>query len=125
MPIQKNLSAIKDLLQQQKNVLFFSNTSGNSRNTLHKKLNRFGIQVPITSVYSASYLTALYSKKYLKKPYVITAEGTVEELNAQQVNFLLSSIHDHEDASLPLKLDQDVDSIVTTFHLLLLKGRWV
>lgn len=81
-PIQKGIDAVNGLLQSGRNVYFLTNNSTKSKVAYHTRLAQFGIQVPISKVYSSSYLAALYCHKQLqvKKAYVVGMQGIVDEL---------------------------------------------
>lgn len=81
--LQNSLKSIQCLQDLGKNVIFCPNSSSRSRETFRQKLEKFGINCEINKIFTPSYITAEFLKRYhpeIKKVFVIGKQGMFDEL---------------------------------------------
>lgn len=81
--LDNSLESLRCLQDLGKNVIFFPNSTSRSRKTFREKLEHFGIFCDINNIFTPSYITAEYLKRYhpdIKKVFMIGKAGMLEEL---------------------------------------------
>jgi phosphoglycolate/pyridoxal phosphate phosphatase family enzyme len=98
--LQGSLESIKSLESLGKNIIFYPNSTSRSRETFQRKLEKLGIFADISRIFTPSFITAQYLKKYhpeIKKVFVIGKSGMIDELRLAGLE--IAEIGDFEEHS--------------------------
>ena len=93
----ESLTALQSL---GKNILFYPNSSTRSRENFKQKLANFGIKTETEKIFTPSFITAEYLKRYhpeISKAYVVGKEGIKQELQLAGVSIV--EVNDFEEHS--------------------------
>ncbi|KAI1303629.1 Glycerol-3-phosphate phosphatase [Halotydeus destructor] len=104
---------VKRLRSMGKKIVFATNNSSKSRQSVLSKLNRLGFEATIEEVVGSSYLVAVYLKhvcKFEGRVYIFGNEGIKEELDAIGID----NVGVGHDGSLVESVDDIVPSINLT-----------
>jgi len=122
-PISGVPESYKLLKEMGKEVFFVTNNAQLSRTQYAAKFPRFGLDVPLTNIYSSGYATVKYVKNYLpagSKVYACVDEGLAKELEANDIPYIgYGPDSDHIfpfrctlDDIRSFKLDPDVKAVI-------------
>ena len=89
-PIPSAISYIKELQAQGIEPFYVTNNSSKTRTQIQHKLRTFGLEVPITHIYSSALVTAKYIAEHYHeaKVYVIGSDGIRNSLNEEGIEVL-------------------------------------
>ena len=97
-PIPSAISFIKDLQAQGIEPFYVTNNSSKTRSQIQHILRTFGVEVPLTHIYSSAFVTAKYIAEHYRNVhvYVIGADGIRQSLNEEGIQ-VLSEQEEHAD----------------------------
>lgn len=97
-PIPSAISFIKDLQAQGIEPFYVTNNSSKTREHIQHVLRSFGVEVPLTHIYSSAFVTAKYIAEYYRdaKVYVIGLDGLRQSLEEEGIE-VLSEEAEHAD----------------------------
>jgi 4-nitrophenyl phosphatase len=106
-----------------KTLIYYPNSSTRSRESLKHKLGAFGIEGEISKMFTPSYITAEYLKKYhpeISKVYVVGKEGIKIELQLSGLTIVEGDdIEEHSNESSQIlknfDLNQEIGAVVVSF----------
>lgn len=111
--LNNSLQSLQCLQDLGKNVIFYPNSTSRSRETFRKKLENFGIFCDINKVYTPSYITAEYLKRYhpdVKKVFMIGKTGMLEELKLAGIETVeTADFEEHSAAGSKIAQEFDVN----------------
>lgn len=89
-PIPSAISYVKELQSQGVEPFYVTNNSSKTRTQIQHKLRTFGLEVPITHIYSSALVTAKYIAEHYHeaKVYVIGSDGIRNSLNEEGIEVL-------------------------------------
>ena len=121
--LENSLESINTLQSLGKSLLFYPNSSTRSRVGFKRKLHNLGIQTEINKIFTPSYITAEYLRKYhpeITKVYVVGKDGIKEEL--QLAGLTIAESDDFEEhsntSSVLLKnfdINKEIGAVVVSF----------
>lgn len=81
------LISIKNLIENNFNILFLTNNSTKTRTQIKTKLNSLGVKTDESKIYSSSYATAKYLfEQNINDVFVIGSDGLKSEINDLGIN---------------------------------------
>lgn len=86
-PIESAVRLIQRLQEEKKHYFFVTNNSSKTPEQIKEKLSEMGLEVPIDSIYSSSFLTAKYVKDHFPdaKVYFIGSTGLYDALVSENI----------------------------------------
>lgn len=115
--------SIKTLQNLGKNLLFSPNSSTRSRKSFQEKLRDFGISSEIDRIFTPSYITAEYLRKFhpeIRKVYVVGKDGIKQELEIAGLEIEeLEDFEEHSDKSSEIlknfDRNREIGAVVVSF----------
>lgn len=117
---QESIHALQNL---GKTVLYYPNSSTRSRESFKQKLSKLGIETETNKIFTPSYITAEYLKKYhpeISKVYVLGKEGLKEELNLAGLTIIEpEDFEEHTNASSEMlknfDINKEIGAVIVSF----------
>ena len=97
-PIPSSITFVKKLQAQGIEPFYVTNNSSKTRSQLQHTLRNFGVEAPLTHIYSSAFVTAKYIAEHYSnaKVYVIGSDGIKQSLNEEGIQ-VVNEQQEHAD----------------------------